>query len=278
MQEVVRLSRSLVDLFDGLLRDPARSKRERKVVKNVYDELRRSGLLAGDSEMDELDAVLELSQDEGEGEGRPPRFVEPAAVGAATSNSGSPARALFRRLADALHPDKVQDACEKARRTEIMKQVTQAYQSGDYARLLDIERSQGASLQASTERASYDHETQLLSANAALRKQSRALDKELRALRAASADELDRALEQARRAVEALRTVHDFVASFRDRQIDIRTFEQGPPNVDLDALTTPDPFDGVPPDGMVDVLEEMLAELSRSSPSGHRSRRGRKRS
>ena len=38
-------------------------------------------------------------------------------------------RGLFYRLADALHPDKVQDEGDKAQRTEVMKELTQAYPS-----------------------------------------------------------------------------------------------------------------------------------------------------
>ena len=44
-------------------------------------------------------------------------------------------RGLFRKLAEALHPDKVQVEEERERRTEAMKEITRAYQDGDLARL-----------------------------------------------------------------------------------------------------------------------------------------------
>ena len=39
-----------------------------------------------------------------------------------------------------MHPDKVQDTHQKAERTEVMKELTQAFQAGDLARLLMLER------------------------------------------------------------------------------------------------------------------------------------------
>lgn len=61
-------------------------------------------------------------------------------VPSATPGSSS-LRGLFRRLAENLHPDKVQDHDGKAARTELMKEVTSAYRDGDLARLLEIERT-----------------------------------------------------------------------------------------------------------------------------------------
>src|SRR5690606_36574923 len=50
-------------------------------------------------------------------------------------------RALFRKLAVALHPDKVQDAKERETLTSVLKEVTRAYESGDVARLVEIDRT-----------------------------------------------------------------------------------------------------------------------------------------
>ena len=50
-------------------------------------------------------------------------------------------RNIFRRLAIALHPDKVRDVAECAALTAIMKEVTCAYESGDLARLVELERT-----------------------------------------------------------------------------------------------------------------------------------------
>lgn len=62
-------------------------------------------------------------------------------------HSAQALRATFRRLASELHPDKVQDELERARRTDLMKCVTHAYQAGDLARLFELEQKHaGAAL------------------------------------------------------------------------------------------------------------------------------------
>ncbi|MFM6476490.1 MAG: molecular chaperone DnaJ, partial [Dolichospermum sp.] len=46
----------------------------------------------------------------------------------------------FLRLAEIFHPDKVKDNETQMTHTEIMKEINKAYQEGDLARLLEIER------------------------------------------------------------------------------------------------------------------------------------------
>jgi hypothetical protein len=181
---------------------------------------------------------------------------------------------LFRRLADLLHPDKVQDEGEKVRRTEVMKQVTQAYQSGDYGRLVEIEQNQGAALERASAFESDDYEKELLATNQALQKQSRELDKKLRALRAESAGDVEQALEQAKQIVGVLRSIHDFVARFRDGKIDFQTFMAGPPNLDLESLLAEVIFEEQDEaEALTDVLNQMLSELARSVPRRRQPRR-----
>ncbi|HXK17794.1 MAG TPA: J domain-containing protein, partial [Polyangiaceae bacterium] len=48
-------------------------------------------------------------------------------------------RDIFRNLARAVHPDRAGHDGERARRTEVMKEVTRAYEEGDLARLIEIE-------------------------------------------------------------------------------------------------------------------------------------------
>lgn len=49
-------------------------------------------------------------------------------------------RKIFLKLADKFHPDKASDNETRVFYTEIMKEINIAYQSGDLARLLEIER------------------------------------------------------------------------------------------------------------------------------------------
>ena len=50
-------------------------------------------------------------------------------------------RVVFRKLASALHPDREPDAAARAAKTELMKRVNQAYQSGDLLALLELQLS-----------------------------------------------------------------------------------------------------------------------------------------
>ncbi|HEX2656739.1 MAG TPA: J domain-containing protein, partial [Polyangia bacterium] len=92
-------------------------------------------------------------------------------------------RALFRRLAMAMHPDRVADDAEKARRTEAMKDLSRAYADRDLARLLILERqwSLGAAGTADALGEAEREYERLEQANRELRAQLQALTAELKA-------------------------------------------------------------------------------------------------
>lgn len=48
-------------------------------------------------------------------------------------------RAVYRRLASALHPDREPDEAERARKTTLMQQVNQAYEKNDLLKLLELQ-------------------------------------------------------------------------------------------------------------------------------------------
>ena len=59
-----------------------------------------------------------------------------------TAEGGTRAvRDVFRRLASELHPDREPDAVERGRKTELMKQVNQAYKASDLLALLELQLS-----------------------------------------------------------------------------------------------------------------------------------------
>jgi hypothetical protein len=225
IEEAARLSKQTIEAFEALLRDPKRSKRQKKLIREIFQEVLDSGLL-----MDPREAG---GEGEGEADGEPvedfddePRFVEPAEARPAGQSHGD-VRALFRKLADAFHPDKVQDDAERARRTEVMKKITAAYQAGDFARLVELERTYRTE-QAPTDVDPDEHHARLSSAVRVLRKQVRALDKELRAARAQKAGGLPRVVDEAELGVSELRRVHEHVATFRDGKLDFAAFCAGP--------------------------------------------------
>ena len=153
-------------------------------------------------------------------------------------------RGLFRRLAEALHPDRVQDEQDKATRTEVMKQIAVAYHAGDFARLVEIERTwatSGAPLATDDEGELERRLAAMERANEELRKQLRAIDRDLRLRRNSGEGQLARNLKRRRDAgqetsvtgeveqdLQGLRRMLEFVRSFRDGQISLAKFLDGP--------------------------------------------------
>lgn len=191
-------------------------------------------------------------------------------------------RTLFRRLAVALHPDKVQDATASAELTAVMKQVTCAYESGDLARLVELERTW---LAREAEAADQDADQlarriqQLLSANKDLRRQLRALSAELKDLKQALpvrggrlrakgppdfSSVVDEMVEELQGEVSRLEATRDFAAGFLRGEITLEEFLLGPPM----------PDDG---DESLDMLfAEVIAALAQDDVDEPRSRRRRR--
>lgn len=180
-------------------------------------------------------------------------------------------RGLFKRLALALHPDRASDDEERDRRTEVMKEVTRAYDEGDLARLVDLEIRWSARAPAAS---NDEHETrcvELAAVNRALRAQISMLERELRALRREVRGPVGVPMSAAAAAAEQdlarLAEARDFVRAFRDGRISLREFLAGPP----------------PPEGEEDFPAEMIDELAalfgeldvQSRPPKRRSRRRR---
>jgi hypothetical protein len=192
-------------------------------------------------------------------------------------------RALFRKLAVALHPDKVQDEKERATLTSVMKEVTRAYESGDVARLVEIERTWLAQTVVPEQPKDVASRiTKLLAANKELRRQLRALTAELKELKQSAVgfsprargrgahgarSEVEEMVAHIERELAELRAVRDFAQRFADGDIGITEFLLGP---ELDE-TEDDPFEQM----LAEVLEAMAdAERPRKAPrAGRRQRR-----
>jgi len=193
-------------------------------------------------------------------------------------------RSLFRRLAIALHPDKVRDVTQCATFTAVMKEVTCAYESGDLARLLELERTWLASMPCAERDVDADlarRTAELLRANTELRRQLRGLSAELKGLKqsipstgdrrgargpidfAAVADQI---IDEMRAELSRLEAMRDFSASFLRGDLTIDEFLLGPPMGDESA----DFFERL----VAEVLGDM-ADFDASERSSRRRRRGR---
>jgi hypothetical protein len=267
-------------IFDGLLgEDSHLNKRDKARVRRLYARLLPD--LAREQDEDEARRDEHYDND---GRHAPPWGSaadddESEAGYSATKPSEKNAgllRSLFRKLAVALHPDKVQDETERAALTSVMKEVTRAYESGDVARLVEIERTWLAQAKVP------EHEldvarriAELLAANKELRRQLRGLTAELKELKqsavgmsaprrrgtraATPRSEVDEMMAHIERELAELRAVRDFAQRFADGEIGITEFLLGP---ELDS-DEDDPFEQM----LAEVLEAMAdAPRSRKAP------------
>lgn len=262
VDEAADLDRAIHAMFQELLADRARSRAQRTQIGRLYRDLQG-------------DIISVAAPPEPNEAGIPgaPLFDDlsadaPEAPSATRPGDRSVLRGLFRRLAEALHPDKVQDADDKARRTEVMKQITVAYQRGDLARLIEIERGWTTSQEVISSDGSDDVERRLalaLRANAELRAQLKHIEREIRSLRATpegalakelkrrrGGDPLDTVAEEVTGDLVSLRQVRDFVRSFQEGRISLAELLAGPDTVGEDGF--------VEMAAAVDLLVTMMRE------------------
>jgi hypothetical protein len=282
----------LRDLFAALLGNESRlNRRDKARVRRFYCQVLPD--LAAESEAEARDGARDDNDGAPPfgGEGRAPAASDTDAGYSATKPSeknASSLRALFRKLAVALHPDKVQDAKERETLTSVMKEITRAYETGDVARLVEIEREWLAAATPSE----HDDEIgrrieRLLQANKELRRQLRALTAELKELKqsisgtdaprrrgskgvASPASHVEQMIEDMQRELAQLALLRDFAKSFRDGEIDITEFLLGPP---MGTGDEEDPFEQL----LGEMLDEMMGDRGRRrrGPSSRGRRRGR---
>jgi hypothetical protein len=244
-------------LFNELLVEGRLSARARKQVAKIRRTLEARGLLSPVGDFAEDDDVRSSWGDDAWSSGRddsPPRspphrgrageardprrredtFEHEVASARQPSQQQRSLRDIFRKLARAAHPDLAGHDGERARRTEVMKQVTRAYEEGDLARLIEIESTwQGQ--QAPT--GAGDSEVrcrELERINRELLDQVRELTRELRDIKrdareasfGLSPDEL---AEQAGRELDDFEGVCEFLRKFRDGKITLAELVRGPP-------------------------------------------------
>ncbi len=294
-----RLRQALTDiqqLFATLLGpESPLSRRDKAKVRRVYDDLVVVLDLPSFNEERELETEPEEQPRGHHGpRGGSHRGQRPDASGggysaAKPSENSASLRALFKRLAVAFHPDRVQDEKAKAERTSLMKDVTKAYESGDLARLMELERALLSRLPVSDEPGALERRAkELVAANTELRRQQRSLTAALKELnlelpfdvnlKAADAkkravsevDTLVADLEQEERRVTTLR---DFVRDFANGRMSIADFLAGPQLPD-DAVSSEMALGD---DLLLDLIEDLLQGSQRPAPGRGRNRTANRR-
>jgi hypothetical protein len=183
-------------------------------------------------------------------------------------------RVLFKRLVVAFHPDRARGEGERARRTEMMKELTLAYESGDLAGLIELERTWeleregtetlGASIKTlrHLERTIRDLEDQRLEILRELREVRRtglyAMTRDFERAERVGEDPVSCLLAEGQQHLERLESLRDFVAGFRAGRLSWKAFLEGPPIADQ-----PDDFVELTVD---DILAAVMATVESSRP------------
>lgn len=274
------LRAEIAAVFDELLAPGRLAARARKKVAEVRRSLIAQGLVSpGAADLADGEGVRGSEFDDGAafeaGDFDAPPFSEgrrhEARVAPAPQHGQVPGRdslrALFKRLALAVHPDRAQHESDRERRTEAMKEATRAYEDGDLARLVELEKAWQNGAQAP---ASADEDArrcaELEQTLRELNRQSRALTAELRDLRRQLREDLlDEPVEHVIAGAEGelndLERIRDFARDFRDGKITLAKFLEGP-EPEHDPLIE---------------LEEVLGELLREHTTAAQGRTKRRR-
>jgi chromosome segregation ATPase len=250
MEQGQKVDQEIHQLFATLLSKGRLKAKERRLVRQVYDELQSDGTITPAPDAVDED-VLDWLRDDVEPDpfdGHHPSHGSPDSAASAkrpTGKGASSLRDIFRRLAVAIHPDRSQTDDDRHHRTEAMKEVTRAYRDGDLARLLELESAWLAEEKAPVEAADeVDRRcANLERTNRELKRQLRELEDELRELKSSlpvlAASELGLRSKNGAARVEAmiaetevgikgLHDLRDFVRSFVDGKITLDEFMLGP--------------------------------------------------
>lgn len=260
------------NMFQALL-SSAGTKRARRAVREVFQALVNHGVVLpveadadpdpdagarGARAADDADDPRARQRPDRGGYSAAPRGAEPGR---------DVLKAVFKRLTLAFHPDRTQDAAEKLARTELMQRVTRAYQVGDLASLLQLERrapAGGGTASApegaqclELERAVDELRVQLSELKSETRRLERAEALQFFSVDVAggSGKTLDRFVRTVEAELEELTRIRDFVAAFRDKELSLDEFLCGPvfefggAEFDFDDLVRGDVVEAAEPRG-----------------------------
>ncbi|HBB33556.1 MAG TPA: molecular chaperone DnaJ [Cyanobacteria bacterium UBA8803] len=255
--KVSELDREIHALFDEIFTARKMGKATKKKIQKVYQNLQMAGIISikldNEREDVELDELFETSEQEDNFSQEPKESyhqqqearqeLDSAAVG--KTGASRKIRQTFLRLAEIFHPDKVRDTETLQHHTEIMKEINKAYQEGDLARLLEIERQhqEGESISSNNEDDLTRQCNRLEQENELLKTQYETLKRELRMAKntpegelvsdcrkakKAGIDPIGQMLEQVDSQLALISEIRDFVRDFRDQKMSFQEFLDGP--------------------------------------------------
>ena len=277
MKTMAELDAEIHALFAEILTTRKMGKQTQKNIQSLYRSLQMGGIISykpieeeEDDDDDELDELFE-DNDSQENHQRRRQFWE------AEQDSESPTvartdesrkiRQTFLRLAEIFHPDKVKDNETQMTHTEIMKEINKAYQDGDLARLLEIERKYevGETIDNNSEDDLSRRCRNIEQHNQILKNQYEKLKQELRLAKNTpegsmvadykkaakqGIDCIELMLETIQSQTKIVAEIRDFVQDFKDKKITIKEF-----------LAGPESLRSVQEDMMEELLERMMEEF-----------------
>jgi quinol monooxygenase YgiN len=276
MQTMAELDAEIHALFAEILNTRKMGKQTQKNIQSLYRSLQMGGIISykpieeDDDDDEELDEIFE-DNDSQENHQRRRQFWE------AEQDSESPTvartdesrkiRQTFLRLAEIFHPDKVKDNETQMTHTEIMKEINKAYQDGDLARLLEIERKYevGETIDNNSEDDLSRRCRNIEQHNQILKNQYEKLKQELRLAKNTpegsmvadykkaakqGIDCIELMLETIQSQTKIVAEIRDFVQDFKDKKITIKEF-----------LAGPESLRSVQEDMMEELLERMMEEF-----------------
>ena len=276
MKTMAELDAEIHALFAEILNTRKMGKQTQKNIQSLYRSLQMGGIISykpieeEDDDDDELDELFE-DNDSQENHQRRRQFWE------AEQDSESPTvartdesrkiRQTFLRLAEIFHPDKVKDNETQMTHTEIMKEINKAYQDGDLARLLEIERKYevGETIDNNSEDDLSRRCKNIEQHNQILKNQYEKLKQELRLAKNTpegsmvadykkaakqGIDCIELMLETIQSQTKIVAEIRDFVQDFKDKKITIKEF-----------LAGPESLRSMKEDMMEELLERMMEEF-----------------
>lgn len=257
-QKLMELDTEIHDLFEQIFTTRKLGKKSQQDITKVYRNLQFMGIISPkfDQDEDEDDEELdEMFNDTSEDnffnknahyspENESSQFTSESAY---KSPESKQIRQTFLKLASLFHPDKVTDEETQMRHNEIMKEVNRAYQEGDIARLLELERqhhlqeeidfdnSSKSDIEKACNRREKDNQllkTQYENLKRELRLARNTPEgemvKDYRACQKEGIDPIEEILSEMKGQLELIENIRDFVRDFLDKKITIQQFLKGP--------------------------------------------------
>ena len=273
MEQMWSIDQQIHAAFAEIFNGRKLGKQTRQNIQRIYQNMQLSGLISpssdgtGQSDKDRAfdfeDDFSDFGEDDSEWSGN--RSADDLGDSAAKPGRDElrKIRQLFLRLADVFHPDKAGADADQEYHAEVMKEINQAYQNGDLAKLLAIEKQHqmGEMIDHDNEDdltrrcARVEQENEFLQSQfdslkqelrLAKNSQAGAMAKEHRQFLKAGIDPISEAIAEAEEQYELVKDLYEFVVKFRDKKITIKEFLLGPP-----MLQQPDEID----------MEELLMEF-----------------